>query len=205
MRRTLTLVTGPAAEPLTLDEAKAWAKIDGTTDDALLASLLTASIQSAEEFTRRAFITQTWKLALDLDGSGMDLDEGVYDLPISALYGSLPRAIELPRQPIQSISSVTTYDTSNASSTFPSSNYSLIGHRLVLTESATWPSNMRQCGAVEITYVAGYGSTSASVPAPIKSAILMAVQKWYDARIVCDLPESCTHLLRQYRIMDGLR
>jgi hypothetical protein len=204
MRRTLTLITGPTADPVTLDEAKAWAKIDSIDDDPLLAALITAAIQSAEEYTRRAFISQTWKAAFDIGGSGLDLGEGVYDLPITALYGALPRVIELPKQPAQSITSVVTYDTSNASSTYATSNYSLIGNRLILTEGALWPAALRPFGACEITYVAGYGDTSTSIPQPIKTAILMHVQHMYDGRIVCDMPAPCESLLRKYRVMDGL-
>src|SRR4051812_18712350 len=102
-RRSLTLVTGPAADPVVLAEVKSQANIDGTDWDPLLASYVTAATKSAEEYLRRALITQTWKLTLDLSCSGLGdvLGEGTYDLPISALYGDLPRVIRLPRQPIQ--------------------------------------------------------------------------------------------------------
>jgi hypothetical protein len=32
--------------------------------------------------------------------------------------------------------------------------------------------------------------------------MLMHLQRMYDGRIVCDMPEGCERLLRQYRVMD---
>jgi hypothetical protein len=205
MRSSLTLVTGPAAEPVMLQEAKNWAKIDTTDDDPLIATLITAATQSAEEFLRRSLITQTWKLTLDLPQSSLNdcLGEGVYDLPASVLDGAMPRAIHLPRGPVQSVSSLKTYDTSSAESTYSSSNYYVdtAGDRLVLNETAVWPSPLRPRAAAAITYVTGYGDTSSAIPMPIKTAILMHVQRMYDGRIVCEMPEGCQQLLRQYRVM----
>ncbi|MBN9265961.1 MAG: phage gp6-like head-tail connector protein [Hyphomicrobium sp.] len=110
MRRTVTLVTGPSVEPVTLDELKAWAKIDSADEDALLTSLIAAARDAAEQYLRRALITQTVRLTLDLDGRGIDLPEGVYDLPVSAIYGGLPTVVELPRPPVSSVTSVVTYE-----------------------------------------------------------------------------------------------
>lgn len=206
MRRALTLVTGPASEPVTLAEFKLWAKIDTDDDDPLITALLVAARQGAEEFTRRAFVTQTWKVAIDTGSNRWadNLPAGIYDLPVSILNGSLPTAVELPRQPIQSITSVVTYGTDNTSSTCSASSYALIGSRMVLTSTATWPSSLRTVGAVEITYVAGYG-LAASVPQAIRTAILMHAQTMYDERTTCDMPGSCETLLRNYRILDSLR
>lgn len=205
-RRRVTAVSAPAAEPLTLGEAKAWAKIDGNDEDALLAALVTAARESAEEYLRRSLITRSLRLTLDLGGQGFDewLGEGAYDLPVSALHGGLPDVIELPRGPVQSITSVTTYDLGDDDATFAAGNYRLAGDRLALTYGAQWPSNLRPAQACEIVYAAGYGDTASSVPQSIRTAMLMHLQKMYDGRIVCEMPEGCVRLLRPYRVMDSL-
>jgi hypothetical protein len=207
-RRTVTLVTGPTADPVTLDEAKNYARITATAEDAIIAAYITSATSFAEQYLRRSLITQTRKLTLDLPGYGWarDLPEGVYDLPSSAACGDLPRVIELPYGPIQAVSAVTTYDTDNTSSTFDSSNYQVdtAGARLYLSDSAFWPTGLRNYAACEITFTAGYGSTSTSIPMPIKTGILMHVQRMYDARIVCELPQECRSLYDAYRIRDGL-
>jgi len=87
-RHTLTLATAPTVEPVSQDEAKAWAKIDTTSDDMIVAALITAARMAAEEYLRRSLITQTWKLTLDLASSLLNnqLPDGIYDLPISVLW-----------------------------------------------------------------------------------------------------------------------
>ena len=156
-RRTVRVTTAPSLEPVTLAEVKSWAKVDSTDDDALLQELLTAARISAEEYTRRSFISQTLRLTLDLSGSGLDsaLGEGVYELPHTELYGGLPRVIELPKPPAVSITSVTTYNTSGTSAAYASTNYYLNthGNRLALYDTAVWPSPLRALGACEVVYV----------------------------------------------------
>jgi len=208
-RRSLTLVTGPSVEPVTLTEAKTWARIDGTADDDSITQLIKAARATAEEYLRRAIITQTWRLTLDLPCSGLDqlLGEGTYDLPVSALNGDMSRAVELPKGPIQSITSVKTTDTANTQTTFAPSNYYLDapGERLVLTTGATWPSNLRSIAAIEITFAAGYGATGDSVPHPIKTGMLIHIASLYEQRGNCEdamsLPPGTKRLYDQYRVM----
>lgn len=204
MTTALTLITPPAKDVISLAEMKAWAKIDHNEEDALLASLITAATESTEQFTNRSLLAQTWRLTLDQKPHGFygDLPEGVYDLPITALYGGLPNIINLPKGPVQSVTSVTTYNTANTGTVFASSNYYVdtANSRIVLNQSSLWPSNLRNRSACVIDYVAGYGDSSSSVPQAIRTAILMHAQKMYDGRIICEMPESCQRLLRQYKV-----
>lgn len=203
--KSLAIVTPAATYPVTSAEAKLYAKIDTTADDTLIDIFIAAATSAAEEHLKRALITQTLRLTLDLHGGALNdiLGDGVYELPVSYVYGDLPRVIKLPKQPIQSITSVKLYDTSNAESTYSSSNYFLDsdGGRLVLNNTAIWDSDLRPQAACKITYVAGYGAVS-DVPVPIKTAILMHIQKMYDERIVCDMPQSCAALLDRFKVYD---
>src|ERR1041385_152928 len=124
-RTSLTIVAPPTVEPITLDEVKNWLKQDGGDDDALITDLISAAREHAEKYLRRALITQTWKLTLDLEQCGYanDLPGGLYALPISAIYGGLPDRIDLPYPPLVSVTSVTTYDINNTGTVFDSSNY----------------------------------------------------------------------------------
>ena len=67
-----TLVSAPATEPVSLAEVKSYLRIDGTADDAVLTILIASARRSAEEYTKRAFITQTWQLTLDRFGRARD-------------------------------------------------------------------------------------------------------------------------------------
>ena len=63
----LVLVTGPAEEPISLDEAKLYLRIglEQATEDDLLNVLIAAARSRAEERQGRAYLTQTWDLFLD--------------------------------------------------------------------------------------------------------------------------------------------
>ena len=62
---TLRLITAPTAEPVSLETAKSFLRVDVAADDALITSLLLAARERGEELSRRAFITQTWEMTFD--------------------------------------------------------------------------------------------------------------------------------------------
>ena len=80
----LKLVTAPAAEPVTLVEAKTHLRLDTSSDDTYVSALITAARERVELFLRRALITQVFEFAVD--------DFPAYD-----------RAIDLPRPPLRSV------------------------------------------------------------------------------------------------------
>jgi Phage gp6-like head-tail connector protein len=212
-RRSLTLLTAPAVEPVIVPDAVAWLRLDDSSDSAVLTQLIIAARQAAEEYLRRSLITQTWKLTLDLVGTPLEnrLEAGTYNLPITALYGGLYSRIELPKPPVQSITSVVTYDLSNTSSTYDPSNYFLdtAGQRLCLNFGSIWPSNLRRNAAAEVTFKTGYGDDATTVPQAIKTGLLIHVASLYEQRGQCadamDIPPGARQLYNQYRVMGERR
>lgn len=61
----LMQLSGPGAEPLSLDEVKAYLRIDGAVEDALLQSLLLTSRLHIEAALGLALMTQSWKFVID--------------------------------------------------------------------------------------------------------------------------------------------
>jgi len=61
---TSYLIAGPGEEPVSLAEAKAFARIDGSDEDALVSALVAAARLHVESLTGRALVTQTWRLVL---------------------------------------------------------------------------------------------------------------------------------------------
>jgi len=179
---SLTLVTPPSSEPVTLAEAKAHLKLDTSDDDVLIASLIVAARARAEWHTGRALVTQSWTLHLDAwpaDG------------------------IEIPLPPLQSVTSVTTYALDDTARVLGSSAYQVdaASGRLALRSGVTPPTDLRAVNAVEIAFTAGYGAASA-VPVPLKQAILQIVADLYahrgdEAEIVSQTAQA---LLAPYRI-----
>src|SRR6185295_11579020 len=60
------LLTPPAVEPVTLAEAKAYLRVEHDDDDDVIGALIAGARIHVEAQTRRALITQTWRLSHDL-------------------------------------------------------------------------------------------------------------------------------------------
>jgi len=61
---TSYLIAGPGEEPVSLAEAKAYARVDGGDEDALVSALVAAARLHVESLTGRALVSQTWRLVL---------------------------------------------------------------------------------------------------------------------------------------------
>lgn len=58
------LLTAPAVEPVSLAEAKAFLRVEHNDDDDLIGALAAGSRIHVEAQTRRALVTQSWRIAL---------------------------------------------------------------------------------------------------------------------------------------------
>jgi uncharacterized phiE125 gp8 family phage protein len=169
----------PTVEPVTAAELRAQlAETSAGLPDAQANALIAEARELIEEMTGVAFITQTWKLALDRWPAGRELWwDGVRQGAIQDIYvANSLRAVDLPRYPLQAVDTVTVYDeASNSASvvignTFDIDTYRKPG-RMVLRNGATWPIALRGSNAIEITYTAGFGDAASDVPAILKRAI----------------------------------
>jgi uncharacterized phiE125 gp8 family phage protein len=191
----LSLYAAPTTLPVTLDEVKAHLRIDDdqVTEDALLFGLIHAAVEYAETFTRRALITQTWDLKMDRFPCG---------------------PIVLPKAPLQSVSSITYTDSNGDSQTWGSSNYIVdTASKPGMVHTAyqvSWPVARDIVNAVTVRFVAGYGTTLASVPESIRLAMLLMIAHWYENREAFTAspmsyqkaPESAEALLWNHRVLE---
>lgn len=160
---SLSLVTAPATEPVTIEAARLQARIDWDVEDALLGRWIQAAREHAEEYTSRAFVAQTLKYKI----SGW---------PCGGV-------IKLPRAPVLTIDSVKYYDAAGVLQTLTvTTDYQTwIDHLPPLIAPAPgkcWPPV--QCGrmnTIEIVFSAGYGQAS-GWPARAEQAILVTVAYW---------------------------
>jgi len=187
------LLSPPSVEPVTLEDIKAHARIEHNEDDVLITALLAAARQWCEHYTRRAFISQQWDLALS-------------KVPSS-------REVLLPRGPLLSITQVQMFDDRDNVSLWSSDLYYAdtvaSPGQLVLRKDASWPSPSRCHNGLVITYEAGYGATGEDVPTPIKLAIKQLVLHWYEYRgdavsttMTNKAPLTIEALLDPYRILN---
>ncbi len=184
-----TLVTPPSVDPVTMAELKERLVITDDSENDMINAFALAAIQYIERMTGIALITQTWKLTLDhWPTQNTPWWDGVRDGAISELFGSQYAAdVELPRFPLQSVSSVTVYDEDGTSTAvtiadvFDVDAASSPG-RITLKHGATWPVALRANNAIEIQYIAGYGDAATDVPPLLKTAILQMAAYLYSHR-----------------------
>jgi len=162
----LLLTSGPALEPVSLDEAKAHLRIDHGDEDVLISSLVTAARIHLETMLGLAFITQQWNVVLDR-------------------WPDTPEMV-LPLAPVQAITGISLYDAEDAASVIAPSNYSLDAlsepARLIWRGISVRPSPGRSYNGIEISLTAGFGASTSDVPQPLRQAILLMVAHWYERR-----------------------
>jgi uncharacterized phiE125 gp8 family phage protein len=176
----LQLLTPPAAEPITLHEAKQHLRVDTDDDDALIQALICAARQAAETLTGRQLVTARWKLVLDAfpGSSCMGVSSGVsFSLP--------GHAILIIKCPVQSVVSIDYLDTNGVMQVMPGTDYVLDSAcepaRITPVFGKVWPPSLPQIGAASVTFDAGYGSAEA-VPQGIKAWIKLRVGSLYAHR-----------------------
>lgn len=174
---SISLITGPATEPVTLAEAKLHLRVDIADDDALITALIVAARIECENVLKRSLITQTWELVLDSFPS-LYRPGPPYDYPAT---------IFLPMPPAQSVTSVTYIDAAGAAQTLASNQYVLDKDsepaRLVSAAGVDWPAtNPLYINAVRVRYVAGFGVAASAVPEVIKLWIKIRAATAYENR-----------------------
>jgi uncharacterized phiE125 gp8 family phage protein len=181
----LTQSVAPTDEPVSLDEARQWARITVTAENSVVESLIVAARTWAEGFTRRQFMTATW--VRKMDGFPQD---GAF--------------IVLPYPPLASVGSITYTDENGDGQTWSSALYqadtAVKRGRVRPIEGETYPSTQADTdNTVVVTYDAGYGGAS-DVPQNIRTAILLYVQYLFDRPGDDALVTAAKCLLRQYQI-----
>jgi uncharacterized phiE125 gp8 family phage protein len=163
---SLVRVTAPAVSPISLAEAKAQMRVEGSDDDAIIQRLIDAAVAfvDVQGVLGRAMITQTWGQWLSPN----------------------PSTVSLMLGPVQSVSAIKYYDLNGTLQTATLADFNVFGtpNRITITPktSKAWPITQTRDDAIKIEYVVGYGSTSASVPQTVRHALLMLVAHWYENR-----------------------
>lgn len=159
------LIGAPAIEPVSLAETKSWLREDGGDEDQLIQALTVSARMTLEAYTRRFFVTQSWRIIFDSWPCGVS-------------------ALAIPFAPFQSISAVRVYDANNVTQVVAPETYrapaASQGGRLVFISAP--PAAGRGRDGIEIDFVVGYGASASQTPEPLRRAIMVLAAHWREKR-----------------------
>lgn len=163
---TARLITPPAALAVTLDQARANLRIDGTSMDALITTFLEGITEALEHELGRALITQCWRVTLD------------------AFPSTSPAAIRLARAPLVSVQSIQYFDLAGVLQTLDPATYIVdtvsAPGRVVPAPGCTWPQAQARVNAVAVNYTCGYGATADSTPKNVRLYVLAKLVEQFE-------------------------
>ena len=159
---THVVTIAPTAAVIDVAAARRQCRVDHHDEDSVLSGFIDAATEMAERDSH------CWLRAVTVR---LQLDKFPGDQPI-----------ELPRGPVNAVSSITYVDTNGDTTTWGSSNYladvSSIPGRIEPAYGIAWPSARCQPGSVRVTYPAGYTTP----PRVAVQAVLLLVGHWYANR-----------------------
>jgi uncharacterized phiE125 gp8 family phage protein len=165
---------------------RAWLRLDGDAEDALVASLIAAARLAVEAAARRVLIESRWRLVLD-------------GWPAA-------RIVKLPLSPLIAVDAVQVSDAAGTPVGLASGDYQIDGAsdppRLRVAASAPGPGVSP--GGIAIDFRAGFGATAAAVPDPLRLAVRLLVARWFENRgdalePAPALPDDVLSLVSPYR------
>ena len=146
----LTLITPPAAEPITLAQAKVQCKVRHDQADAKLTQHIRTARELAEKRTGRALINQGWRQVEDC----------------------APSVLRLWRWPVVSVQRVLVDGIEQDAAAY---TVELGDNAVVCPVAPGWRGRR-----VQVEYTAGYGSDGGAVPGPIMDWMLMQISTLYE-------------------------
>lgn len=185
------LLTPPAGEPVSLAAAKAFLRVAHSDDDDVIGALVSGARIHIEAQTRRALITQIWRLTRDV-------------WPASGRLPLLPA-------PLRSVIAVRVYQADGNVQLLDPDSFvidKVSAPAMLAFTRGGMPTPGRMAGGIELDIEAGYGATAADVPEPLRQAIRLLVAHWYENRAliaasgeVASVPRAVAGLIMPYRII----
>lgn len=183
----LSLLTPPAAEPLTLAAMKAYLRVEHDDEDELISGLIAAARRACEAATRRVFIAQTWRL--------------------TRLRWPRDGQIDVPLAPLMSVVAARIRSAEGGESAIDAARFRVVAGAapgLILARPPLPPPAAG--GAIELDIAIGYGVDAAAVPADLIEVVRRLAAHFYDSRgLPADgaaaLPADVAALLAPHRVV----
>lgn len=183
------LLAGPAAEPLSLADAKAFLRVAHDDDDAVIAALIAAARSQIEAMTRCALLTQSWRLVLDRWP-----DDG---------------RVRLRFGPLRELAAVRVYDGAGHTSAIDPAGFAIdAAAGIIAAPCWSLPLPGRSLAGIELDLALGFGPLPSDVPELLRHALRTLVAHWYENRglaaigaSVALLPGSVAAMIASYRVL----
>lgn len=161
MQRYSILVSQTSFSAVSVADIRAHLNITDTSTDTYIGTLINAAVDACERATGMDWRSCTWKEVFD----------------------SFPYCIDLTRGPLQSVTSIQYYDTTNTLQTVDSTNYTLskpsfLPGWIEPIVTYAWPATYWRPDAVTVNFTTGFST----VPARGIHAIKLLVGSWWVER-----------------------
>jgi uncharacterized phiE125 gp8 family phage protein len=182
-------LAAPAVEPLSLDEAKAFLRIEHNDDDQVITALIAGARIHVETLAQLAMMTQSWRVVLDC-------------------WPKHGRVAVRPA-PLKALTAARVYDfAGNAQALDTQAFMPNIGASMLAFVPWAVPAPTRIAAGIELDVTVGFGDVAADVPEPLRQAIRLLTAYWYENRglMAADgqaapLPTTVHALIAPYRVL----
>ena len=161
---TPILIDGPAVEPVSPADMRAYLRLDDGAEDDLLAALIKAARLQVEAVAGRVLADSRWRIALD--------------------RWPEDRVVHLPVSPLIAVERLRVFDRDGQAADVPPSFFEADALSdppcVIVDPRAPEPTRARQGVSIEVR--AGYGATPESVPEPLRQAVRLLVARWFENR-----------------------
>jgi uncharacterized phiE125 gp8 family phage protein len=180
-----------ANELWTTSEVKNYLKVDDSTDDALIATMLKAARQAVESRQNISTLTKTIVQKLERFPSSYK---------VATDYENV---IKLLVYPVVNVSSITYLDENGVLQTLAQNLYEVDTYRGIIGEAVDqdFPDTYLSLNDVTITYTAGFGTAATDCPSDIRIAVLKLIANMYDNRgdSVYKMPTASDVMLNRHK------
>lgn len=180
-------ITAPDVEPLNLDYAKTFLRVDHDGDDALILDLIRSARERVEGLLNATLITRTRRFT-----TSRTAGKGVF----------------INHHPITSVDAVTLLGDAGERVVVPlnavSVNLRCQPPTISLKHQTSWASILSSVAVIDIDVTAGFGTDPDDIPMPLRQAMLLLLAQSYEHRGDGDLPPTplmVDALLMPYRLV----
>jgi hypothetical protein len=213
------LITAPATELITLDEAKEHLRYRSSGKDDEITRMIKAMRQAIERYLKRALITQEWKVYYDQWCSELLIPFGNLQLRAAVTAVEADPEADPPVEAVVGVEKrpmIEYYDVAGDIQTLDEDIFYWVDNKsdpakIVRKYEAIYP--VLQYGrpnAIEITFLCGYGDSAEDVPEDIIHALKVMLTNYFEnpgsivigREAATEIPGHVRNLLHDYKLYD---